>query len=381
MKKTKLHFLILAFALLFLGAKFGESLKGPIEKETPPQSSSVCKECHREIHAAWKNSLHAIAVDDPMFMASYMEAHLESAGEAKFLCLRCHAPLTRLNNDFDLKQEITREGVSCDFCHSIKAVFLDKEGDPFVLDKTGTKIGPLSNTASPAHKTMATPIFKLSQFCGGCHQYTNNYGVTILGTYSEWENSPYPQKNVHCQNCHMPLTDGNVVEPQVKEGSQKKINLHAISAAHSNEQLQRAVKLEVRKIEKDSNFIYVEVALTNVGSGHFVPTGIPSRKLILSAEVRTPNEYYVHQRVYQRILKDKEGKNVEKIHGFFTQSTDVELDTRLRPFEPRLESFVFALPKSNKITVTLKLEYLFVANVLTPTELRIKMADISKELR
>ena len=378
--RNKIFLSALGITTLFFLVNFLGRSGLRVGEEIPVKSSQVCKECHVEIYNTWRNDLHAMSIDDPMFMASYMESYLNSASASKSLCLPCHAPVTRMNKDFDLKREVTREGVSCDFCLSIKAIFLDRKDNPFELDKNGTKRGPLSNTSSPAHETEASSVFKSSQLCAGCHEYTNDKGVSILGTYTEWQNSPYIKEGVQCQNCHMPLIEGHVIDPKIKSPTQKKINLHAISAAHSTEQLEKAVKVEIKKIEKDSNFIYVEVSITNIGSGHIVPTGIPSRKLILWVEAKTPNEYFADKRIYQRILKDKEGKNIDKIHDLFTQAADVFVDTRLKPRETRSESFAFAMPKNKKVTVSARLEYLFVANVMTPTELRIKMAEVSKAL-
>ncbi|MEW5901370.1 MAG: multiheme c-type cytochrome [Acidobacteriota bacterium] len=344
-------------------------------------SSKVCQKCHVEIYNTWKNDLHAMSIEDPMFMASYMESYLLSTGEAKSLCLPCHAPVVNMNKDFDLKMEVTKEGVSCDFCHSIKAVHLDRTENRFEFDAGGKKRGPLLKSSSPAHETEPSDLFKSSEFCASCHEYTNAHGIVILGTFSEWKNSPYVNEDVQCQDCHMPLIEGNVADPKIKVPSQKMINRHAISAAHSTEQLEKAVRVEIKNVEKDSNFIYVEVEVANIGSGHAVPTGIPSRKLILWLELRTPNEYFAQNRIYQRLLKDQAGRNVEKVLDLFQNASEVAVDTRLKPREPKSESFVFATPKNKKITITARLEYLYVANTMSPTEIRVKMAEDSRELK
>ncbi len=338
-------------------------------------SSKECRECHEEIYGHWKNAMHSMSIEDPIFKTSYMESYLETSGSAKFDCLPCHAPIALLNGDYDMKEEVTLEGVSCDFCHSVKAVNLDNRENPFELELGEIKRGPLSKVSSPAHKTEPSPLFKSSELCAGCHEFTNGKGVTILGTYSEWKQSPYPEENTQCQNCHMPLIEGRTVKESVKSSAQKQINLHAISAGHSTEQLQKALKLEIQKVDKNKDFIQVEVDITNVGSGHLVPTGVPTRKLILQVELRTPNEYLTDQRVYQRILADGKGKVLTKIYDLFQNAEQVNLDTRLRPRETRRERFVFAMPKNKKITVSARIEYLFRADVISPTEMRVKMAE------
>lgn len=378
MANKKLILLILISVLIVLSLSFvGESQS----TDAPPLTSSRdCGECHEEIHNHWKNAMHSMSIDDPIFKASYMESYFNTGGEAKFYCLRCHAPIALINNDYDLKQEITREGVSCDFCHSIKNVNLDNRQNPFEIEVGDTKWGPLSNVDSPAHKTEPSPLFKSSQLCAGCHEYINEKGVSILGTYSEWKESSYPAEGIHCQNCHMPLIGGKVVNRKIPSSKQKEINLHAISASHSTEQLRKALKVEIKNIYKEEEIIEVVVGVANVGSGHLVPTGIPSRKLILFVELKTPNEYFSQQRTYQKIMRDDSGKEIKKECQVFLQAAKVSFDNRIRPKETRRERFVFAKPKNKKITITARIEYLYKTNILRPTEMRVIMAEDKRSI-
>lgn len=369
--------------LLFsgLGLNFREE-RYPSQVETERlQSSAFCQKCHVEIYDAWKNDLHALSFDDPMFMASYLESYFVTTGEAKWLCLRCHAPVVNINKDFDLKKDITKEGVTCDFCHSIKSVHPARQTEVFEFETSGKKRGPLVKSLSPAHETEPSELFKSSELCAGCHEYVNRNGLPILETFSEWKNSPYFIKGVQCQQCHMPMVAGHIVSPEIKPARQKTINRHAISAAHSTEQLQKSVQLEIKRVDRDDNFVYVEVELTNVGSGHAVPTGLPTRKLFLWVELRTPTEFYSQSKVYQRLLRDERGENMEKMIDLFQRASEVAIDTRLKPRETKKESFVFAAPKSKKFTLTARLEYLFTANVLSPAEIRVKMAEATRDLK
>ncbi len=286
--------------------------------------------------------------------------------------------MTLINNDYDLKEEVTKEGVSCDFCHSIKKVNLENKDHPFELELGETKRGPLSDVDSPAHKTEPSTLFKSSELCAGCHEYTNDKGVKILGTYSEWKNSSYAKNGTHCQNCHMPLISGKIVKPAVKTTKQKQINLHAISASHSTEQLRKALKVEIKNINQTEDIIEVVVGVTNVGSGHNVPTGIPSRKLILLVELRTPTEYFTRQRIYQKIMRDESEEEIKKEYEVFLTAAKVSFDNRLRPNETRTERFAFAAPRNKKITISARVEYLYKTSVLRPTEMRVRMAEDEK---
>ncbi|MBI2982325.1 MAG: hypothetical protein HYY44_08595, partial [Deltaproteobacteria bacterium] len=111
-------------------------------------SAKVCGECHQAIYKGWKESMHANAVKDPIFYPIFLEASQRTAGKSDALCLSCHAPTTRLTKDYRLDSPITSEGVTCDFCHSVRGVRLN-EPDPFVIEKTKKKWGPLKDIASP----------------------------------------------------------------------------------------------------------------------------------------------------------------------------------------------------------------------------------------
>jgi len=377
-KKKIFPIMIIVFTVFFLSSILVSN--SSLSKAPSIAASKNCKECHEEIYNHWKNAMHSMSIEDPIFKASYMEAYFKTAGEAKFNCLRCHAPIAFLNNDYDLKNEITKEGVNCDFCHSVKKVNLDNKTYPFEIEIGEIKRGPLSDVDSTAHKTESSALFKSSELCAGCHEYTNRNGVKVLGTYSEWRTSPYAEEGTHCQNCHMPLIPGKIVKPEIKSSNRKQINLHAISASRSTEQLRKALKVEIKNIHKEEDIIEIVVGVTNVGSGHMVPTGIPSRKLILLVELKTSNEYFSQQRIYQKIMLDESGKEIKKENEVFQKAAQVSFDNRLMPRETRIERFAFAMPKNKKITISARIEYLYKASVLRPTEIRVKMAEDIKSI-
>ena len=377
-KKRTFPITLIVFTVFFLSPILAS--KSSLSKAPSIAASKNCKECHEEIYNHWKNAMHSMSIEDPIFKASYMEAYFKTAGEAKYNCLRCHAPIVFLNNDYDLKNEITKEGVNCDFCHSVKKVNLDNKTYPFEIEIGEIKRGPLSDVDSPAHKTEPSHLFKSSELCAGCHEYTNRNGVKVLGTYSEWRTSPYAEEGTHCQNCHMPLIPGKIVKSEIKSSNRKQINLHAISASHSTEQLRKALKVEIRNINKEEGVVEVVVGVSNVGSGHMVPTGIPSRKLILLVELKTPNEHFSQQRIYQKIMLDESGKEIKKEYEVFHNAAQVSFDNRLMPRESRIERFAFAMPKNRKITISARIEYLYKTSVLKSTEMRVKMAEDIKSI-
>lgn len=359
------------------------SLEGfkPADPEIPSLTSSAkCKECHQEIYDSWKNTTHALSIEDPIFKAAYMEAYLLTKGEVKFNCLSCHAPAVLINKDFDMEKDITKEGITCDICHSITKIDLADRRAPFKFESQGVKRGPMRDVLSPAHKTELSTLFKSSELCAGCHEYVNDVGVKVLATYSEWKESPYAAEGKQCQDCHMPLIAGRVVKDKIKSSKQKLVNLHDISAGHSEDQLKKALKVELKNISADKDFIVVSVDVTNVGSGHMVPTGLPKRKLALIVDVKTPKDYLSQQKIFQRIMTDDKGNEIKKDWAFLMNGVKDLFDNRIKPREKKSESFTFVRPKNDDITVSARVEYLYETMVLNPVEMRVVMAEASRKI-
>ena len=138
---------------------------------------------------------------------------------------------------------MTREGVTCDFCHTVADVDLAKRGHPFRLEPGPVKRGPLEFAKSPAHETAYSALHRTSPLlCAACHQYTNAQGVEVLSTYSEWKPSPYPERGETCQECHMPLVPGWSVAEGL-DASRRRINLHRVEGGGSAGRLATGIDL------------------------------------------------------------------------------------------------------------------------------------------
>ena len=156
-------------------------------------SSRKCGQCHKEIYNDWKHSLHADASGNAVFQAAYMQVYFEQGERARPACLSCHAPVAYFNNDPKLTQAISREGVSCDFCHSIAEVLPGTtEGPQFRFEFGGVKQGPLKKSNSPAHQTRFNDLYQQSLFCKGCHEQKSQSGQPIIATWSEWNGKKAP---------------------------------------------------------------------------------------------------------------------------------------------------------------------------------------------
>jgi len=342
-------------------------LGGPSLKAAPPPgypSASVCGECHEETYDSWSRTIHALAVLDPIFVEAMERAELRGDPGARKICLSCHSPTTVLSGDYDLALPVSREGVTCSFCHSVTAVDHTVRRNRFTNDPSRLHIVPerIEDHHFENHGTTMSP-----ELCAGCHEWTNSLGLKVLGTYSEWKESFYAGESVTCQQCHMPKSLGGEV---VREGAKslRSTNLHFQMGGHSQDQLVSAARMEAApKVEEKQ--IVVEVALTNFKAGHKLPTGIPTRRMKLLVDLydREGQLLETHTREYGRVIADAEGKILDDVTEQFLHGARELSDTRIAPKETREERFLFERPTGvDFLLVEVSLEYDILTPYLTP---------------
>lgn len=338
-------------------------------------SARVCGSCHEDIYNTWKNSLHAFSLSDPIFDVAYMHALKEAGDDAKQLCLRCHAPMTMFNGDFDLDQGVTREGVSCDFCHTITEVDLGNPEKPYSADPGLVKRSVLKEARSPTHEVVYSDLHGKSEFCGGCHNYSAPSGVAIMSTYEEWRNGPYAEEGIQCQNCHMVLTEGSVVSSDYKTSAP---GFHLHNLIHDTNQLKSAMQVRVLSAERTSHGLNVEVEVENVGSGHMVPTGMPSREVVLRVSVESKEDVLTKERRYRKVVADEIGRPLTRDFEMLLRGARILTDNRIAPREKRREAFRFDVPEAGSLTVKATLTYVYSPMVLDKRELNIKLSESEK---
>ncbi len=340
------------------------------------QSYKDCRKCHSDIFELWNNSLHAQSYENPTFRATFMTIKFGCGEEIGEDCLRCHAPMAYLSKDFNPGSPAMAEGVSCTFCHSISSIKHGNIDTYYNLDTSGVMYGPYETKGDAGHETQFSSLFLESELCAGCHDYVNDFGVGVLETYKEWKASSYPENEVYCQNCHMPI----MPELSVADGYAVKnyyVTAHEFRGGHSNINLSHAISLETSATKNNSK-LEVEVRLTNVESGHKLPTGIPSRKLVLNVTLRSAydnSEVSAVRKVYRKALTDKYGTIIENVPDMFLIATDVYSDNRIEPGETRVENITFEIPDwvSNYFIET-KLNYEYSRPILTEENISIEMA-------
>jgi len=334
---VELPWVIAVCTLALLAPVAGEGAIGvvPVESEVKADgytSARVCGECHMDIYNSWKQSLHAIALTDPIFDTAYMQAVKEGGEAARRICLSCHAPMTMVNGDYELKEGVTREGVSCDFCHTVTAVHLDGRERPYSVELGLTK-------------------------------------------REEWRNGPYAREGVPCQDCHMLVSSGNVVRQEVKSGGDQ-IHLHRL--IHDTAQLRSALNVVVTRAERTEDDLLVEVEVENVGSGHMIPTGIPSREVVLSVTVEGRTYNRVQERRYRKVVADERGRLLPSDVGALLFGARILNDNRIRPREKRIERFSFGLPRDARVKVTAKLMYHYAPLILKEQPMNIELGQAAR---
>lgn len=344
-----------------------------------PQSAEYCGDCHRAIYDGWKHSAHASAMESRLFQDAMKMAEADFGGGARKVCLHCHSPLAAATGDLSLTKKVSWEGITCDYCHSIRDVTLTGANPVAQVELTGAKSGPYADVVSPAHGTIFSKVHTTSLICTTCHEYRNTLGFAVLTTYSEWKESSYGKAGQQCQSCHMYAVEGKVVDVRVKVPGADGINLHQMPGSHSVEQLNKAIRSQLTVV-RDGEQLKVTVKMTNAGAGHYVPTGSPMRQLILEVKMDPyeGGQSAREQRVYARTITDQKGEVLRREHVSFLRGAKVLKDTRLAPNETRTENFQFTLAAGKTARVEASLSYFYSPMATSEAEQKIRFLTMSR---
>ncbi len=321
-------------------------------------SSKVCGRCHQQIYQSWRGSMHALAVKNQVFQEVYKKVYADTGGEVKYFCLRCHAPTALITKDYDLKLPLSREGVTCDFCHSVGRVSFKDNQARYHLSLGNTKRGPNGKGTSPAHKLKSSKIHTNSEFCAPCHQGYNTIGLPMRSTYLEWKESNYADSGKGCQSCHMGSTKGNKVSTKwVKDGSGSFSN-HKVSL--SLRKVREAAQVKIKRVERQKRLMNLWVEVINTKAGHMLPTGTPLKKVVLTIVVKLDNGRSFKQvREYGTVVVDRTAKVIVDLPTLLLAGERVIKDSRLAPGEKRLEQFSFAVGRGKRAKISAALDYAF----------------------
>ncbi|HET9941507.1 MAG TPA: multiheme c-type cytochrome [Candidatus Eisenbacteria bacterium] len=252
------------------------------------QPAETCKTCHLSITESWQNSAHSKAErsQNLLFGRMYFQSLKTTRGGTFLNCGPCHEATTYVNQDFNFVRDVSHEGVTCVFCHMVSAPGPSTGNPPFELD-LNHYYGSIRNPVpTNAHGSEVSTYLRTSGFCGGCHAYKNQNGVTISDTYAEWKASKYAKQGVSCQTCHMPGQPGRV---SYLGPSRPKVPDHSFSAEVAEKaQPGPAATLVLRGTKTTSgDSLSLSAVVTNTGWGHSLPTGNDQNMAIVRIRVLT----------------------------------------------------------------------------------------------
>lgn len=276
--------------------------------------------------------------DDP-------DAPLASRPTNTSVCADCHAAAsaghvaggTNLNQ---IDQLTFEKGIHCDFCHKIQrvtvnelpgvngAIALKRPGPPSFggFSKPEIFFGPYMDVILSVMGGSWQPQFRTSELCSACHQWSEPGfrkadkqlidrkkwpdGLPIQDTYHEWAHAP--QKDKSCQNCHMLAVDlpNSAFDHEGKSPSVSGINgwprpygevrdhgFRVRPPAQDSsyvtapgdatvESLRNPLEVTVTPLRQGVS-LEVSLRLENRGAGHSIPSGTPSRALLLLVDAST----------------------------------------------------------------------------------------------
>lgn len=339
-------------------------------------SAESCRQCHEKIYQQWRSSYHSQSASDPVFWEMFQRAVRDKGGRASAQCLTCHAPVATIRMEaspvrpvsFPLGlTSVAKEGVTCDVCHTISG----KENlgknisvGAYVFPRraeTAVKYGSHDDVRGAPHPTEKSDFLKSAEMCGVCHKFTHPLsGQELQNTYAEWYAGPYSRQGRRCQDCHMPAYTGKGADDGPERSD---ISAHVFQGGHTA-MLKKAgiVTLSTRTHQDEGRKrIIIDALVTNLASGHLMPTGIPGiRELWLDVIVTNAEgaKVFEGRADFEAVLLDSKGNRALPWNAL-----RIGTDTRIRPQKSRRERFQwsFSSADSRILNVEAKLYYRLVS--------------------
>lgn len=306
---------------------------------TPPQT---CAGCHPRQYEEWTASMHALALQDPIYQGELNKAIQEVGPDIARQCKGCHSPAGVVTGELTgagLKglSPMALAGVSCDICHSVSGhtghltpYHLPGNGSLVLSPGRDGATGPVltkyvankpaGHCGAGFHECIEQPLLKQAELCANCHQVHHHQTYTALeSTYTEWRDSHYRVNNITCQDCHMVdsetfvrsaddfrkpqrgeyrhyfnganfLVYALVEQAALKAGDQKLAANARQKFEMAVHRLQAAADLQLDPVYRDGRLAEIRVRVQNRRAGHNLPTSLTNiRQVWLELTVRDPD--------------------------------------------------------------------------------------------
>lgn len=256
--------------------------------------SETCGECHGAVyreytlgigsdnHSAHTKTKGAGNISMPAKVSSSGTAHATALSETRgvdnknFHCNSCHFPDAFNLTDSGANGQVqpktaaaANPGLTCASCH------LTPDGSIRA-----------THAVNAPHKTVKEPALQGSILCGHCHGYQapdKRVVGKMFQTFLEWQEDYYKPGlgTQQCQDCHMPRTLRKTAEDF--DVPPRAVARHLWTGAHSRQRHLNSLSLTIIQPDEKKHLLGFQV--TNLGAGHSIPTGEPSRAVFLRVEV------------------------------------------------------------------------------------------------
>ena len=345
MKNKLLTLIILSVLFIFVfgfiipmqeGGKKGDFQYSDFDKP------ETCASCHDALYHQWRQSMMAEAYTHHWDEIEYFELAVKHSendpemAEVHESCNGCHTPIAYMAGDVPPPRPSegsrANESVSCEVCHLIKGF----EGDTaynhnYIVEPGRTKYSSRKGEiTSPNHDIVLSEIHGKAQFCGICHNEKSPFGAWVKSTQLEWEEGPYSEEGVRCQDCHMTKAKSKTAKMGATYDDAK---LHLFHGAHDPGKLNGVVELRVNPDTQQALMgdpVVFTVALFNQKTGHKFPTGsVEDRILWLHVEAKDAKGNVYHLPVDEKGFEGEEYTIASEALAY----QDMEVPLQIENFE------------------------------------------------
>lgn len=331
--------------------------------------------CHAQLVDQWSTSMHAKALEDPIYKVKKAEGDKATGGQLGAFCDKCHGPIATASGELaagGALSEVSAQSVSCSFCHQVIGLAPGEPGNTSHLVETdGVRRAQLQDPAAP-HPAQYSEFHKSAEICGGCHNVNHPVnGMHLESTYSEWKASAYAEEGIVCQDCHMSRAPGEIGPYTAAAASSavQRDNIYSMMfvggqvalgpSKLATQRLKSAATMEVNapEVVAPGEDARVTVTITNSGAGHYLPTGLTEvRQMWLSVytESEDGKRTEIGEHRFGTVLADKDGKFPAELWD----AVKIQSDDRIPPKGSVDKSFSFTMPEgAEQATVKAALLY------------------------